>query len=137
MTLPLLAVFCLITTMAVIMTNMIKQVQKLTTLLLLWISLPVFLLATNPDNVPLPLLIVPFILLAAALYKTATTLLRLTFTKASTHRIRIMAVVISLLPTLLIILSSIRQLTIRDVAIVGGLLVLIVFYMRRLDFLGR
>jgi hypothetical protein len=132
-----LAVFCLIPITAVIMYAMLKQVQKLTGLILLWVSLPAFLLVTNPETSPLPLLIVPFILLAAALYKSAEIILRLSFNRASDQRTKITAAVVALLPTLLLILASIRQLTIRDTAIVGGLLLLLVFYMRRLDFLGR
>jgi hypothetical protein len=116
---------------------MLKQVQKLTGLILLWVSLPAFLLITNPETSPLPLLIVPFILLATALYKSAEIILRLSFNRASDQRTKITAAVVALLPTLLLILASIRQLTIRDTAIVGGLLLLLVFYMRRLDFLGR
>jgi hypothetical protein len=132
-----LAVFCLIPITAVIMYAMLKQVQKLTGLILLWVSLPAFLLITNPETSPLPLLIVPFILLATALYKSAEIILRLSFNRASDQRTKITAAVVALLPTLLLILASIRQLTIRDTAIVGGLLLLLVFYMRRLDFLGR
>jgi heme/copper-type cytochrome/quinol oxidase subunit 4 len=132
-----LAVFCLIPITAVIMYAMLKQVQKLTGLILLWVSLPAFLLVTNPETSPLPLLIVPFILLAAALYNSAEIILRLSFNRASDQRTKITAAVVALLPTLLLILASIRQLTIRDTAIVGGLLLLLVFYMRRLDFLGR
>ena len=112
-----------------------KQVQKLTILLLLWVSLPIFLLIANPETLPLPLLVLPFILLATVLYKTAETSLSFGFKQLSSKRIKLMASIVAVLPTLMLILSSIRQLTIRDSAIIIGLMVLLVFYMRRVDFI--
>jgi hypothetical protein len=117
------------------MNSVIKQVQKLTTLVLAWVSLPIFLLATNPEELPLPLLIVPFILLLACLYVTAKVFLNIFFKDIDTGRRKTMAAIFAVLPTLLILLASINQLTVRDTAIVLGLLVLLLFYLRRLDFL--
>ena len=116
---------------------MINQIQKLTALLLLWITLPVFLLLTNPETLPLPLLVVPFILLLFVIYKTMFLVLKLSFRSFSKNRIRVMAGASALLPTLLLILASIRQLTVRDTAIVIGLLITLTFYMRRIDFLHK
>lgn len=117
------------------MTLGIKQVQKLITIGLLWVSLPIFLLITNPEELPLAMLVVPFILLFAMLYITARVGLRIIFPSISTARQRLLAVLIGALPTLLLILASIKQLTVRDTAIVVGLLVMLVFYLRRVDFL--
>lgn len=114
---------------------MINQVQKLIMLLGLWISLPAFLLLTNPQTLALPLLIVPFLLLASLLYKTAEIAMSVLFKDLTRKRVRTMAVVIALLPTLLLVLASIRQLTVRDTGIVIGLLAVLTFYMRRIDFL--
>lgn len=113
----------------------IKQVQKLITIGLLWVSLPIFLLITNPEELPIAMLVVPFILLFAMLYITARVGLRIIFPSISTARLRLLAVLIGALPTLLLILASIKQLTVRDTAIVVGLLVMLVFYLRRVDFL--
>lgn len=113
----------------------IKQVQKLITIGLLWVSLPVFLLITNPEELPLAMLVVPFLLLFAMLYITARVALRIIFPSISTARLRLLAVLIGALPTLLLVLASIKQLTVRDTAIVVGLLVMLVFYLRRVDFL--
>lgn len=118
------------------MNLVIKQVQKLSILLLLWVSLPTFLLLTNPETLPLPLLILPFVLLFVALYKTAQAVLSMLFKGLSRRRVRLMSGIIALLPTLLLILASIQQLTIRDIAIVVGLIILLTFYMRRIDFLN-
>lgn len=114
---------------------MFKQVQKLTTLVVLWISLPLFLMLTNPETLPLPFLLVPFLLLGFSLYKTAGLGFRVVFKERQKRRLRILAVIAAFLPTLLLILSSIGQLTIRDTSIVLGLLALLTFYLRRIDFL--
>lgn len=113
----------------------IKQVQKLIAIAALWISLPIFILVTNPEKLPLPMLVVPFLLLFAMLYITASVGLRIIFSTLSNARLRVLSVLIGALPTLLLVLASIRQLTVRDTAIVVGLLVMLVFYLRRVDFL--
>lgn len=118
------------------MNQMLNQIKKLIVILLFWVSLLVFMLITHPESLPLPLLIMPFALLAIALYKTARTVLRVSFRQISDQKVKTMAGVIAVLPTLLLILASIRQLTVRDVAIVFGLLLLLVFYMRRIDFVN-
>ena len=117
------------------MKSMLKQVQKLIVLLMPWVFLVGFLLVTNPETLPLPLLIVPFIVLLFALYTTAQALLRVLFKDIPKARKKTMALIFAILPTLLILLASIRQLTVRDTAIILGLLILLMFYVRRLDFL--
>lgn len=114
---------------------MLKQVQKLIILLVFWVSLPLFLLTTDPETLPLPLLLVPFLLLALALYKTAELGYKILFKKLTTQRIRLLAVITASLPTLILILASIGQLTLRDTAIIGGLLIFLTFYLRRIDFI--
>ena len=110
-----------------------KQVQKLIILLVLWLSLPLFLLVTNPETLPLYVLPVPFLLLAFLLYKTTRLALNLAAKGMDDGRARLIALITAILPTLLLILASIRQLTIRDTAIVVALLVILTFYMKRLD----
>lgn len=115
---------------------MIKKVQKLTTILLLWISLPTFLLLTNPETLPIPLLIMPFLMVLFAIYRTTNLALGLGPRPMSPKRAKLMSGVIAILPTVLLILASIGQLTVRDSVIIFGLLILLTFYMRRLDFLN-
>ena len=113
----------------------IKQVQKLIIIVLMWVSLPLFILLTNPENLPIPLLVVPFLLLYATLYMSARLSLMYLTPNLTMGRTRLIAMLIAGLPTLLLVLASIKQLTIRDTAIVVGLLVFLVFYLRRIDFL--
>lgn len=113
----------------------IKQVQKLIIIVLMWVSLPLFILLTNPENLPIPLLVVPFLLLYATLYMSARLSMKYLVPNLTKGRTRLIATLIASLPTLLLVLASIKQLTIRDTAIVVGLLVFLVFYLRRMDFL--
>lgn len=117
------------------MNNVMKQVQKLIVLLVAWISLPIFLLTTNPDTLPLPFLVAPFVLLFISLYVTGKLFMSVFFRDIDVARQKLMAIIFSILPTLLLLLASIKQLTIRDTAIIIGLLILLMFYLRRLDFL--
>lgn len=114
---------------------MIKQVQKLILIVLLWLSLPTFLLTTNPEALPLPLLITPFILLGLALYMTCSHILRAVAPGMSSGRSRSISGIATFLPILLLVLASIGQLTIMDVAIVFGLLAVLIFYLKRIDFI--
>lgn len=110
-----------------------KQVQKLILLIALWLTLPLFLLLTNPETLSLPLLTIPFLLLAFSLYKTTTIGLGMFAKNMDQRRKRLIALNTAIFPTLLLILASIRQLTARDVAIVIALLVILTFYMKRID----
>ena len=112
-----------------------KQVQKLIMLTLIWISLPTFLLVTNPETLPLALLIVPFTILFLALYLTASMALVSFFKDITPPRRKLMAGIAGTFPVLLLLLASIKQLSIRDTAIVLGLLLLLMFYLRRLNFI--
>ncbi len=116
---------------------MLKQVQKLISVIVVWITLPIFLLSTNPETLALPLLIAPFIILLVGLYLSASLFLGAFFHELPLSRRKTMAGIFASLPTLLLLLASIRQLTIRDMAIVIGLLGLLMFYLKRLDFIKK
>jgi len=114
---------------------MLINLKKLAVLVALWTFLPVFLLLTNPETLPLPLLIVPFLALGITLYKSTSALLHVTAKNIDEKKVRFMSGVMAFFPTLLLVLASIDQLTVRDVAIVLVLVVIAMFYMKRIDFL--
>lgn len=94
-------------------------------------ALVVFLLMTDPYKLPLIFLTVPFLLLTALIYLICRLLLgRLIGRKSKT---RYIAGVMTGLLMLIILLQTIRQLSIRDFLIVGALFVGLTFYMRRID----
>ncbi len=100
----------------------------------LYLSFPLLLMFTNPENLPLPLLMLPMLLLFVAFLATVLLVLKRIKPEMNRSKRRIIAVLFAVLPTLLIILQSIQQLSARDVIIVFGLWTLLGWYMLRIDF---
>jgi low temperature requirement protein LtrA len=93
--------------------------------------LAILLFGTNPRDVTSVVLVAPFVLIFSALFLSAAYFLRV---KGFTRRAAwAMATFIAMLPTLLLVLQSIGQLTIRDVATIVALFAIIYFYATRVD----
>lgn len=90
----------------------------------------VLLLATDPRRLPSFMLIVPFVLSAILLFSIIRLVLHL-FGLLGTQSKQV-AVLGSAIPTLLLVLQSVGQLTIRDAGIVVLLTSLSYFYISRL-----
>lgn len=103
--------------------------------MLTYLLIPIFMTVTNPETLPLPLLTIPFILVFAALYMTVGLLLKKYFSNLRGKSPQAVALTLSGLPVLLIILQSIGQLSIRDLLIIVTLIVGLIFYFRKTDFL--
>lgn len=99
------------------------------------LALPLFLMFTNPEKLPLPLLMVPILLVFIISYVLMYTILGSLRSAMPKSKRRFIAGVASALPTLLVILQSIQQLTVKDVLIVLGLWVLCVWYLQKIDFI--
>ncbi|HSX45109.1 MAG TPA: hypothetical protein VLF39_03325 [Candidatus Saccharimonadales bacterium] len=110
--------------------NLEKHRRKLY-ILLIYLSLPLFIMFTNPDHLPLPLLIVPFMLLFIICY----TSLRLILKPISWRKKMLISAAGASAPVLLLVFQSIHQLTFRDVLIVGSLIGVTTFYLSRADFI--
>lgn len=107
-----------------------KKLKKVGLLLLPFLALGFFLMITDPYDIPLPLLVVPFVLLGFGIFKvTATAISRLT--KLSQTRIRLITGLITSLLLLAILLQSIRQLSLKDFFLLVALLFGLTFYLRR------
>jgi hypothetical protein len=110
------------------------RLKKLLVLLALYLSGPAFILLTHPEHLPLPLLMVPFLLLFLSIFVTVwLTGPLVTRGLLSGKRRWAVAASVAGLPVLLIVLRSVDQLTVRDVLIAGGLLVGLTWYVRRVD----
>lgn len=101
------------------------------TMIFTFLGLLSFLLFTNPNKLPLPLLVVPFFGLFVVLYIFNRWLWR----HYSKRKQLIFAAVGSSTPVLLLVFQSIHQLTIRDVLIVLGLVMMTAFYLSKADFI--
>ncbi|HSX35863.1 MAG TPA: hypothetical protein VLH84_02925 [Patescibacteria group bacterium] len=94
------------------------------------ILLTLLVCTTQPHSLPQVVLIAPFILLFVSLALFVAVLLALKSKGLTVRHLRLGALAASL-PILLLILQSIGQLTLRDVATTGALFVLGYFYMAR------
>ena len=100
---------------------------------LLYISGPIFVLLTDPQSLPLPLLVLPFIWLFASLFALSWTVLK--HRNLSRKQIVLVSGIIATTPVLLAVFQSIHQLSIRDVFLSVGLVALTAVYMLRADFI--
>jgi hypothetical protein len=95
------------------------------------IALILLLFGTNPRNINSVALVAPFVLLFLVLFLiTSYLLLSKGFTRKASWAI---AAFIAMFPTLLLVLRSIGQLTIRDVATIAALFGIAYFYVVRVD----
>lgn len=98
----------------------------------------IYLLTTDPQKLPSFLLILPFLILFVAIYLTIVELFRLLrrdenqkVVGFSVSKPRRIAALIAALPTLLLILQSIGQLTVRDTLTTLAIFVIGYFYLVR------
>lgn len=109
----------------------LKKHRRKLLLLAIYFSLPLFLAFTNPNNLALPLLVAPFILLFIIFFVTFSALVR----SPNRRKKVLIAATGASVPVLLLIFQSMHQLTIKDVLLVGGLVGITIFYLSRADFI--
>ena len=116
-----------------------KALKNLTLLTLLYGGLTVFLINTNPTDLSISWLILPFIWLYVAIFFTVRLLIkqfaRQTSGQAPKRQFNISAVAAAI-PTLMLLLNSINQLTLKDVMLIlalgsGGLFYATKLHLRR------
>ena len=111
--------------------NYLKRYGMYTVLLL---AGPIFILTTNPHSLPLPLLVLPFMWLFAVLFVTSSLILKRRKDTAQ-RKVVIISGVIASIPVLLAIFQSIHQLSLKDVFLSLGLVLLAAWYVFRADFI--
>lgn len=114
----------------------IQKLYPLARILGLYLALFLWLSLTDPRKLPIVLLIVPFGLLFAALFMTVSLLIKQFLPRMTQGKRRLAAACVSGLPCFLLILSSVNQLTWRDVALVAFLSIFLLFYASRARFSG-
>ena len=92
---------------------MTKKHTKVILFILLYASLPLLMISTNPEKLNLSLLIVPFIILFLVVYVTARKIMSLT-THAKNTQIKISAGIMAFMLTMIVVLQSLHQLTLKD-----------------------
>ncbi len=97
----------------------------------LYVVLFTFLFNTNPRELAIGWLLAPFALFFMALYFSFKPLFR-RFASLSGRKVRILSGVAAAVPTLILLLDSVNQLTIRDVLLLMALGLVGIFYASRL-----
>lgn len=110
-----------------------SALKKTLVVLAVYVSLPVLLLTTDPQKLPLPLLFLPIILVYAACALSVYLAFSWLRPGMDNKKRRFIALFTGTLPTLLVILQTIQQLSIRDLLIVVILFALLVWYMQKAD----
>lgn len=113
-----------------------KLTRKLLIPTILYGGLLVFLFSTNPRNLPVGWLLVPFLWLFIALFWTFMHVLPYTSSEYRPKRVLLTSVFGATLPTLALLLDSVNQLTVRDAILLVGFGALGFFYASRINF-GR
>jgi len=111
-----------------------RKLSHLALLAALYLSGPLFFALTDPGSLPLPLLVLPFIWLFSVLFTTSWLILS---RREGVHKKQAVLVsgAVASIPVLLAVFQSIHQLSIRDVLLSIGLVVLAAIYMLRADFI--
>lgn len=119
------------------MARILKRHKNLFSILVFYGALIVFVLCTNPRELAVGWLLVPFVLLYGGLYLTFKQLFSRKVgqgTRQLRPQARLMAGVAAATPTLILLLDSVNQLTIRDTLLLLSFGLAGVFYVSRLNF---
>lgn len=111
-----------------------QNMGRIFVLSLVYASGPLFFMLTDPEKIPLPLLILPFLWLFVVVF-LSTKLILQRKTKASKKQIAIISVSLACLLVLLFVFQSIHQLTIRDLLISLAIIGTAGVYLLRADFI--
>ena len=108
--------------------------SKLLFTLLLLVIMAVFLAATNPNEISLLAILVPFVILGLIIYQLIMALLVIFYDgKSKNNKPKIISVVLSFVIVNFALLSSIGQLTLQDGLIAILIVVIGAFYLYKLQ----
>lgn len=111
-----------------------KLLNRPTYIVLTYLVLLIFLLTTSPAKLPIALLMLPLLLMFIGLFMTVQLVLHRVMPKTARKRQNLYAAYAGGLPVFLLILSSVGQLTWRDVSLVMFLGLCLLFYTSRAHF---
>lgn len=94
-----------------------------------------FFVTTDPTNMPLPLLVVPFLWLFAVIFISILYLLSIKHVFGARKRRILAASIAAALPVLLLVFQSIHQLTIKDVLLSVAIIAVASFYIEKADYI--
>lgn len=115
-----------------------KKITKIILLVVLYMSLPLFIFSTNPQNLSIPFLILPVVLLFIIIYVSVYIGILKKIARArriSRTRMYVISGIIALVPVLIIVLASINQFTLRDIILSSVIVIFVSWYLLKVDFL--
>jgi hypothetical protein len=89
------------------------------------------LFTTNPQKMPLPVLILPFILIFVLLWLPLRMVLRYFYPITSKRKLAIFAALLAVFPVVCLLLQSVGQFSSRDFITLAALFVVLWFYLNR------
>jgi hypothetical protein len=110
------------------------KISRISAIFLVYAAGPLFFTLTDPEKIPLPLLVLPFLWLFAVVFLSTKLILRYK-ANATNKQITIVASLLASLMVLLFVFQSIHQLTIRDVLISLAIIGIAAVYLLRADFI--
>ena len=113
-----------------------KKIKQTVLIGLLVLSLPLFLLTTNPNTLPLPLLVVPILITFLIIYFGILFIVGRLKKDYSKSAKRTISALLALFPTLLVVLQSLRQLTLIDLVIIFLIFLPLSWYLMKIDYLS-
>lgn len=114
-----------------------KLVNKLFFTAFIALFLALLLLFTNPNQVALPVLVLPFVLMGVLVYQVVRLVLAWKTASLQSSAARLFAVSIAFLVVALLLLRSLHQLTLKDSLLVCGFTLAFWLYVWRADFLHK
>ena len=91
----------------------------------------ILLFTTNPQKMPLPVLILPFILIFALLWLVLRMILRYFYPETPKRKLSFFAALLSAFPVVCLLLQSVGQFSSRDFITLAALFVVLWFYLNR------
>lgn len=106
------------------------RIQKIVGILFVYGIALVFFVFVDPNKLSLPLIILPFLIIFALLFYTLKFFLDL-ITTLSSHKKLLISLILSIMPTLLLVIQSVTQLSIKDIILSFGITIILVWYSLR------
>lgn len=107
--------------------TMTKLKKRYFWLMLGYIASFIFFISIRPEKLSLIFVLLPFFIIFILLYATINLVVN-TFFNISHYSVKIISLVLSIMPVLLLVIQSITQLTIRDIILCIIITVIIIWY---------
>lgn len=113
------------------------KIKKIIHVFILAVLMFLFMMLTDPGGIPIPFLLIPYLLLAFIFYNLASLGMEIIFRGANGSKIRLYSIVIAAVFINFALLKSINQLTVQDAAISMAIVVVSAVYISKFSLDGE